>query len=149
MVYTGGGLSLNTVFWQTCARFTPPLANDMQMEDPSSLLSRLTGELKAMAYESYTTAYDPAPGGSGPLNALKLRSGQGESVVRVLAFLCDTALQARGWKWSKPRFTEGDGYVQAMLVRARNFIAKSTSNAMTLVRFCSYTLLLRWHPHLG
>lgn len=76
------------------------------MEDPASMLSRLAAELKAMGYESFTTPWDPTPGGSGPVNALKLRSGHGEAVVRVLLFLAEKALEMRGWRPQRPRWND-------------------------------------------
>lgn len=72
-----------------------PFAVD-KMEDPASLLSRLVAEARAL-------------GLTEDIQPLRLRTAHGEAVVRLLNFLCDRALEARGWRFERPNYGGGAG----------------------------------------
>jgi intraflagellar transport protein 57 len=65
-------------------------------EDPTTLINRIIGELKALGCE-----LDFPP--------LKLRQGAGEPVVKVLNALCDKALALRGFAFERPVYPEDTG----------------------------------------
>lgn len=66
------------------------------MEDPASLLARMVAEARAL-------------GLSEDIQPLRLRSAHGEAVVRLLNFLCDRALETRGWRFERPNYGGGAG----------------------------------------
>ena len=78
----------------------------LQMEDPSSALSRFVAELKALGYDSYSSAWDAAA--PGQANPLKLRAGYGDAVARALLFLTEKAMEARGWRWQRAALGAGE-----------------------------------------
>ncbi len=80
-------------------------------EDANVALTRLIAEVNLLGYAAYATSYD-APAASAAsvtsaLNPAGLRAGSGVDVVRVLSFLTDLALSAKGWHWAPPQFIAG------------------------------------------
>ena len=66
------------------------------MEDPSTTIGKLLGEAKALGAGPETLDFPP----------LKLRSGAGEAPCKLLLFLTEAAMAARGIKWQRPRYPE-------------------------------------------
>lgn len=67
-----------------------------RLDDPTTVLSRLGTELRAMG----------APAEALDLQPHKLRTGCGETPCRILLFCADAALAARGFKWERPVYPE-------------------------------------------
>ncbi len=67
-----------------------------RFDDPSTVLSKLVAELRAMSAPPEVLDFQP----------LKLRTGCGEAPCRILLFCADAALAARGFKWARPTYPE-------------------------------------------
>ncbi len=67
-----------------------------KLDDPSSSLARLMGELRALGAPAEVLDAPP----------LKLRGGAGEAACRILLFCADAALAARGFKFGRPAYPE-------------------------------------------
>lgn len=91
-------LSLVTYLTACCGR---PFKGD-KSEDPAAAVNRLVLELK----DSMGMEMDFPP--------LKLKTGSGEACVKVLNFLCDAALQARSFRFTKPSYAGDDTRVHSL-----------------------------------
>ena len=67
-----------------------------RFDDPTTVTSKLVGELRAMGAGQDVLDFQP----------LKLRTGSGEAPCKILLFCADAALAAKGFKFVKAQQTE-------------------------------------------
>ena len=81
-----------------------------RFDDPTTVLSKLAAELRAMGAPPEALDFQP----------LKMRTGCGETPCRILLFCADAALAAKGFKWARPAYPEEQCVGRWRCLRARS-----------------------------